>query len=543
MRSETRELETELQVREGDQRIIEGLAIPWNSPVHVPAIGVREQFAPGSVNPADLIGLPFLYRHGEPAGIVREAWATDAGVMIAARVAPIASGDDLLALARERAVSGLSVGFDPIEQVWDAARQLLTRTRARITEVSAAVFPVYPSAEITAVREHQPPTQEGTTSMTLTTEAAPTAQPTTEPTQTRELAPDQSRELTQLREQVATLSDVVNAQRSTLQVREGLPWNSEADFWTAYVTEGMSRDTQTRERFAGQVRALESITSDNAQGFTDRTTWGDRLQQLVNRGRRTAVACGIQPLAEQGLTVDYIEQTQGVVTGDQPTQLDPVASQAFESVVRQAPVFTEAGASNVSLQLLQRSSPDFRTELMRDYARAYASRWNARTIAMLNTTTQTAALARAGLDTAAVSAFLGSAAAQIASGADGDLDAVVLAPDFFFAVVGVAGQGFPLSGGDNIGNGSLNAVSVSAMGTTFIRDNALAAGSGFAIHRESIGVKESAGAPMTISADNPANLSQDIAVYGFGAIYARNLGGIVRLSLTGPAAAAAKATK
>jgi len=531
-----------MQLRETDQRIIEGLAIPWNTPVHVPAIGVREQFAPGSVNPADLIGLPFLYRHGEPAGVIREAWATPEGVMVAARVAPIAAGDDLLALARERAIPGLSVGFDPIEQVWDAALQLLTRTRARITEVSAAVFPVYPSAEITAVREHQPPTQEGSPSMTGTPEAvapAPVAAPAADP-QTREAvpAPELQREVQALRATVATLSDVVDAQRASTQTREGLPWANEAEFWQAYVSEGLSRDTQTRERFAQQVRALEAVTSANAQGFTDRTTWGDDLFQLVNRNRRTAVACGIQPLAEQGLTVDYIEQTQGVITGDQPTELAPIASQAYESEVKQAPVFTEAGGNNVSLQLLLRSSPDFRTELMRDYARAYAQRWNARVIAELTRTTQVATLNRANLSTAAVAEFLGTAASLIATGADGDLDAVVLAPDLFFAVIAVSGSGFPLSGGDNIGNGSLNAVSVSAFGTTFIRDNGLAAGSGFAIHRASIGVKESPGAPMTISADNPGNLSSDIAVYGFGAVYARNLGGIVRLASSAPTTAA-----
>jgi hypothetical protein len=45
----------------------EGLAVPYGESTTVGAI--REEFAPGAFDPAEVIGKPLCWRHGEPIGL------------------------------------------------------------------------------------------------------------------------------------------------------------------------------------------------------------------------------------------------------------------------------------------------------------------------------------------------------------------------------------------------------------------------------------------------------------------------------------------
>jgi HK97 family phage prohead protease len=513
---ERRQFDGLLEVREdGTERIIEGIAVPYNTPVDVPQLGMREQFAPGSVDVDALIGKPLLYRHGEPAGVIKAARETREGVRIDARVAATSFGDDLLTLTREGAIQGFSVGFNSVQDSYDAATKTITREGVEVGEVSLAVFPVYPSAAITGVRE-------------TPTEGVPVSDTTTAPT--TPVVDDPA--VIELREQITAVQQRLN-DTATLQVREALPFQNEHEFWTAYVNDGLNGSAEQREKFSQHVRAITDIEVSDAAGYTSATRWTDDILRLVNNGRRTAEAIGIGRLAETGLTVDYIEQTAGVATAGQTAEFNEIGTGQYTSLARSSAVFTEAGGNRVSLQLLQRSSPDFRTELMRDFVRAYATRWNARVVTLLNTASVTNTLdadSATEPTTTQLGKFLAETATDMVAGCGGDIDVIVLAPDFFFTVAAVSGNGYPVAGG-NVGNAGLRDYSYSAMGITFVRDNALTAGTGYAINRGSVGLKESAGAPMSLTVDTPSTLSQDIAVYGFGAAYLRDSGGVIKLAL------------
>ena len=131
---------------------------------------------------------------------------------------------------------------------------------------------------------------------------------------------------------------------------------------------------------------------------------------------------------------------------------------------------------------------------------------------------------------AEVGRFLADVATQIATGSGGDVDAIVAAPDLFFRVIAASGNGFPFGGG-NVGSADFRSYQHNAFGVNWVRDNSLTASTGYAFSRDAIGVKESPGAPFSITADAPATLAQDVAVYGFGALYLRNADGVVKVSM------------
>ncbi len=74
------------------------------------------------------------------ATATQEAWGRGRGEF---RVSRTTFGDDVLELVRDRAVTGLSVGFIPRDDAWSPDRSRVTRVRADLVEVSVTAFPAY----------------------------------------------------------------------------------------------------------------------------------------------------------------------------------------------------------------------------------------------------------------------------------------------------------------------------------------------------------------------------------------------------------------
>lgn len=138
-----------MTIRPGVDDVI-GLPVPYGEE-GVTSRG-REMYARGSFRAADFIGLPVLYRHGEPIGHVRDAVDTPAGVVVAMRFASTARAVEVAQLVDERAVVGLSVGFTedtPAMRSKDGRR--LVVTRGRPAEVTVTPTPAYRAARVLGV--------------------------------------------------------------------------------------------------------------------------------------------------------------------------------------------------------------------------------------------------------------------------------------------------------------------------------------------------------------------------------------------------------
>jgi hypothetical protein len=78
-----------------------------------------------------------------------------AGLDAELRGSKTAIGDEVLELVRDGAATGLSVGFVPVEDRWNATRSRVERIKARLVEISITAFPAYADARILAVRSEE----------------------------------------------------------------------------------------------------------------------------------------------------------------------------------------------------------------------------------------------------------------------------------------------------------------------------------------------------------------------------------------------------
>ncbi len=162
---ERRDLDLGWEIRDdgGDGRTLVGVVVPYATPTNIgPYV---EQFGVGSlrhmVGRAETVKL-LAGHHAEQLPIGRAISLTESTTALTGefRVSKTSLGDDVLALIRDGAVTGLSVGFVPIDDAWSPDRRRVTRVRADLVEVSVTAFPAYRDAQIAAVRavELRPPT-------------------------------------------------------------------------------------------------------------------------------------------------------------------------------------------------------------------------------------------------------------------------------------------------------------------------------------------------------------------------------------------------
>jgi HK97 family phage prohead protease len=144
-----------LELRE-DGRTLAGRVIPYNTEARIGSY--TETFRPGAFQDADPAQVPLLAVHDrEQLPIGRALTLTDGptGLDAELRVSKTTLGDEVLELIKDGAVGGLSVGFQAVEDRWNANRSKVERLRARLVEISVTSFPAYQDAKILAVRSEE----------------------------------------------------------------------------------------------------------------------------------------------------------------------------------------------------------------------------------------------------------------------------------------------------------------------------------------------------------------------------------------------------
>jgi HK97 family phage prohead protease len=133
------------------------LAIPWDATGYT-ARGL-ETYARGSFDPADFVGLPVLYRHGDPVGHVRAAVDTREGIVVFARMASTPLAVEVATLVHDRAVSGVSAGFvEKIPALRSADRKRFVVRSGHPVEVTITPTPAYRQARYLGTNPGAEPT-------------------------------------------------------------------------------------------------------------------------------------------------------------------------------------------------------------------------------------------------------------------------------------------------------------------------------------------------------------------------------------------------
>jgi HK97 family phage prohead protease len=146
-----------------DGRTLIGLAVPYGKPTEIyDAEGhYFEQFTHGAF--ARSISqrkgkVPLLGLHDRkqfPLGPIEKLSEGSDGLIVEAHLSKTRAGDEALELVRDGALTGLSVSFTPLQSRWDHQTDPATvsRTEARLNEVSLVPFPAYADAQVLAMRE------------------------------------------------------------------------------------------------------------------------------------------------------------------------------------------------------------------------------------------------------------------------------------------------------------------------------------------------------------------------------------------------------
>ncbi len=162
MTTHTRTNAVDLEIR-SDGRTIVGIAMPFDRETRIAERGgtYTEVFRRGAfartIAERGAERVKLLVQHNRealPIGRATLLREDAAGLYGEFRVSETRQGDEVLALVRDGALDGLSVGFRPVlaGDRWNAGRSRVERTEVKLPEVSVVSFAAYEDAQITGVR-------------------------------------------------------------------------------------------------------------------------------------------------------------------------------------------------------------------------------------------------------------------------------------------------------------------------------------------------------------------------------------------------------
>jgi HK97 family phage prohead protease len=307
-----------------------GMAVPYGTETMIG--GVRESFARGSFDLDNVIGKPLAYRHGEPVGIITGAENREDGLYIDFDIVDTSLGRDAAVLARTNTIKGLSVGFNPLKSVMSKARDAIEHTAANLLEVSLTPYPAYSTAGVTSIRE-----EEEEEKMIETIES----------TETVSVDAEAREAVKSLREEVGTIHARV--------------FTSEAGEHP--LAKYRSFGEYSKAVLAGEIesRALvDQITANNPGVMPP--NWSLNVRGIIDLGRRVITGVGgPESAGTTGLDFNwpFFEGNLTTIVESQANEKGEVNSVRIDLEKGTATLATYAAGSDISYQLLERSSPSY----------------------------------------------------------------------------------------------------------------------------------------------------------------------------------------
>lgn len=523
-----------------EARTFTGLAVPWDTPTAYGATG-REQIARGAFGEIEL-PIPLYAQHahltgGLPVGAVTAARDTDAGLVIDAYISTTPSGDEVYQLLRDRALSKLSIGFEPITNEYREAEDLVVRTAARLWEVSVVGIPAYEDTTVTEVRAaaHSGPAagtgQPGRNDMPDTATAAP---------ETRAAAPTTPAVVdVEARERL----DDIERRVAAVTLNTGAAGGSDGGYRSAgEALKALARGEQAARDVFTRAYTGATTTDTHMQ-----TGWVERAIALVDRGRPIISWFDTEPLPEDGLTLTYPKAgtiTDG--TGKQAAQGDDLGYYELPTTTGTANVETYGNYAQITRQVIDRAPTSYLDALFRAQVIAYAKATEAAARTALSDAAGTNTQAMGSTLAAStvplwLSAVIDGAAAIDTNSLGLVAEALIVSTDVYKKLatfLDTAGRPiFGFSGGGEAVNAAGAGFGVVRRGgqvgdLPLIVNTQLAAGTALIVAPGAMVTYESAGAPVRLDDDNIVNLSTSYAVYGYLASAIVDAKGITKITFS-----------
>jgi HK97 family phage prohead protease len=393
------------------RRIIAGKIVPFEDEIGDTSAG-KVIFEKGSIEIEDVKAVKLLLEHDpkQPIGRMQKAEDDDTGIYAEFKVSNTTRGTDSLIEASENLRSGLSVGVEVIKG--KNSNGVYRVSAARLIEVSLVQAAAFKSAEVLSVAASQ--------DAEVTTETKTENEEIVENTTPESVA-------TEVTETVAVEASARPTVAAPIYTKPRLEFTKEK------FLENTLRAQYLNDHDARQYIAAAADTTDNA-GLIPTRQLTEVINPLSNADRPFIDSISSAALPDAGMSFEIPKLTQtplvaATAEGAAPAERDQ--NVAFISV----PVTKFAGRQEFSVELLDRSSPAFFAELVRQMEFAYASATDAAVgTALINGGTDGG---NRTLTAANIQDFISDAAVSIYKGTLGFAENIVVSPEQWGALMGL----------------------------------------------------------------------------------------------------------
>lgn len=512
---------------------VNALVVPWDTPVKLNSYGDTIEFAPGSLDPVYPERVKLLDEHTNHAlGYGRSFTSTGVGLEASLEIPRDELADPTTAAIHRQMTNGvrdaMSVGVDVTEtEVTDRPDGTLAVrvTDGDLLEVSSVRLPRFDSARIThitASRPHPGDSPMPTIVPARVIEANGSDVPGDPPPEPQpEPQPEPSAELERVLAHRATLGRT--APVSAFPDK----WGSIGDFVIANAR-GLVTPAE-RDRIGN---ALADLKTDGIPGLLP-AAWVTGWADILNASRFVINAFTTGALPNTGMTVTWPVRTRtGPLTAVQAAQKTEIESGTIGYTTVDTPVTTWAGGNDLAIQAIERSQPSLANLLLEELTYDLAAVED-RAVA-----TDIAAKATGGTvaigSEASINADLAGAAAAVFSARYGAVpDTFVTGLDLWTFLAGASSPDgrplFPnLNGANPVGVLSFTDLAGTVRGLRVVASPDI--DPAFGIMGWSGAVTTLLGPVRTMTADQPAILGRDIAVYQYGTWNVRRPDALVKVT-------------
>jgi HK97 family phage prohead protease len=398
---------------DAESRIIAGRIVSWNAEGNTSA--GRTMFEPDSITMAKNTKLVLQHDTTRPLGKLM-SWEQDAeGITAEFKIAKTTAGNDALEEAATGLRSDFSVGVDV--ESWDNKNGVMAIKSSNLIEVSLVTDGAIPGAEVAKVAA------EDSKASTDVEDATP--QPTTEGEQVSDTTVPEVAPAAETVEAAKVEVKAATAPYISTTVRN--PIVDKASYLEHSVRASLGNETSK------MYVAAAADTTDNA-GLVPTRQLTEVINGISNADRPAIDSISRGALPDAGMTFEIPKITVAPTVaaaseGGTPSETDQ--NSEFVSVS----VSKYIGQQTFSLELLDRSSPAFFAELVRQMEFAYAKATDAAVLA---------ALVAGGTDggnrtvsAANIADFVSDAAVSIYKGTLGFAQNIIVSPEQWGALMGL----------------------------------------------------------------------------------------------------------
>jgi HK97 family phage prohead protease len=356
-----------IEAADTERRVIAGKIVPFEE-VGNTSVG-KVVFAKGSIDIGDPGKVKMLMQHRpeKPIGRMQKFNQAEDGIYASFKISSSMQGQDALILAQEQLVDGLSVGVDVNKSI--QKKDYLYVTSATLREVSLVESPAFSAAQVTKVAASENEAED--TNQTTESEA---------PVEDLATAPQEAK--------AEAATPTVEAARPTItapviQTSVRSPINSMAKY-----TEHKIKAALGSEDSKLYIAAADDSFSTNP-AFNP-TQYLTEFVTNTRFGTPAIDACSQGTLPASGMTINVpsLVTSAGGGTGVAPTvtveaEAGAVSNTGMETAYLTGTVSKYSGMNTLSVELLERSDPNFYAELTQQLQNAYLTTIDTAVVAAL----------------------------------------------------------------------------------------------------------------------------------------------------------------